>query len=276
MRINLQDDFLIFMLFQPENPRRGSSCRNKPLAINGFLLYTICMDQKRLSKALAGAGVASRRACEEMIFEGRVTVNGTTVNTPQTLVDWDSDRISVDGTPITGEQVKVYLILNKPPGYLCSRVRRGQKDKLVFDLVPDSQNRLFTVGRLDKDTSGLLLLTNDGDFANQLMHPRYGITKEYLVKVDGDISHEDLVALSEGAMVEGSLVKPKKVVKVRRGTLKITVAEGKKHEVRLLITSIGFKVLQLSRIRIGSLTLGNLALGNYRTLKEKELAQFTE
>ncbi len=233
------------------------------------------MDEKRLSKALAAAGVASRRACEEMIFEGRITVNGEVVKIPQTLVDWESDRIGVDGTIITGEQTKVYFILNKPIGYLCSRAKRGQKDRLVFDLIPDAENRLFTVGRLDKDTAGLLLLTNDGDFANQLMHPRYGVTKEYLVKVDGEISHEDLVTLSEGAMVEGLLVKPQKVVKVRRGTLKVTVAEGKKHEVRLLVTSIGFKILQLTRIRIGSLTLGNLATGSYRALKEKERQQLT-
>ena len=245
------------------------------LDINRLFPYDCRMNTKRLSKALASAGVASRRTCEEMIFEGRVTVNGEVVKIPQTLVDWESDRIAVDGAFITGEDAKVYFVVNKPPGYLCSRTRRGQKDKLVFDLVPDAQNRLFSVGRLDKDTSGLLLLTNDGDFANQLMHPRYGVTKEYLVKVLGDISHEDLVALSEGAMVEGTLVKPKKVVKVRRGTLKITVAEGKKHEVRLLVTSIGFKILQLSRIRIGSLTLGNLALGGYRSLKEKERLQLT-
>ena len=234
------------------------------------------MEKKRLSKALAAAGVASRRACEEMIFEGRVTVNGEVIQLPQTLVDGENDRIGVDGNLITGEHAKVYFVLNKPPGYLCSRTKRGQKDKLVFDLVPDAENRLFTVGRLDKDTAGLLLLTNDGDFANHLMHPRYGITKEYLVKVDGEVSHEDLVNLSKGAMVEGAWVKPQKVVKVRRGTLKITVAEGKKHEVRLLVTSIGFKILQLVRIRIGSLTLGNLALGSYRVLKEKERLQLVE
>lgn len=233
------------------------------------------MEEKRLSKVLAAAGVASRRACEEMIFEGRVTVNGQVVHLPQTLVDNKADQISIDGNPITGEQTKVYFVLNKPPGYLCSRTKRGLKDKLVYDLVPDSDNRLFTVGRLDKDTSGLLLLTNDGEFANQLMHPRYGVSKEYLVKVDGEIGHEDLVNLSQGALVEGSLVKPQKVIKVRRGTIKITVAEGKKHEVRLLVTSIGFKILQLTRIRIGSLTLGNLAVGSYRSLKEKERLQLT-
>src|SRR5271169_5561850 len=128
---------------------------------------------KRLSKALAAAGVASRRACEELIFKGKVTVNGEIVIVPQTLVSWEKDEISVDGVPLKTEQGKVYFILNKPKGYICSSARIGSK-KLVVDIFQNLPYRLFTVGRLDRDTTGLLIITNDGHFANQVIHPSKG------------------------------------------------------------------------------------------------------
>src|SRR5712675_728698 len=126
--------------------------------------------KKRLSKALAAAGIASRRAAEKLIFEGRVKVNGVVEKVPQTLVNWDSDLILVDHEPIKGEERKVYYILNKPHGFVCSNTRIGTK-KLVVDLFAHLNLRLFTVGRLDRDTTGLLLLTNDGHFANKVIHP---------------------------------------------------------------------------------------------------------
>ena len=137
------------------------------------------MEKKRLSKALAAAGVASRRACEELIFAGRVQVNGETILLPQHHIDWSRDQIHLDGEPVKNEQKKVYYLLNKPTGYICSNTRPG-KQKIVLDLFPNTLERLFTVGRLDKETAGLLLVTNDGHFANQVIHPSSNIIKKYI------------------------------------------------------------------------------------------------
>lgn len=227
------------------------------------------MDKNRLSKILAGAGVASRRACEELIFAGRVSVNGQVTLIPQTLVDLSVDKVTVDGEPLSGYEAKVYYALHKPTGYVCTQARRG-KERLVLDLIKEGSKRLFTVGRLDKDTAGLILVTNDGDFANKVIHPSANISKEYLAKVDQEVSHEHLVTLSEGTLVDGALVRPLSVKKVRGKTLKITVGEGKKHEVRLMLQSAGLEVLDLTRIRVGGLLLGRLPVGAYRSLSEKE------
>ncbi len=226
------------------------------------------MEKKRLSKVMAAAGVASRRACEELIFSGKVTVDGEIILVPQTLVDIDTQDIRVDGDRINKEEKKVYYILNKPTGYICSNKRIGSK-KLVIDLFPP-QPRLFTVGRLDRDTSGLLIVTNDGHFAQNVIHPSFNISKEYLVKTQQEITHEHLVEISKGAFIEDTFVKPVKVVKVRRGTIKVTVMEGKKREVRLLVQNAGLSIEELSRIRIGGLTLGELAQGDYRPMSAAE------
>lgn len=226
-------------------------------------------DSIRLSKALARAGIASRRACEQLIFDGKVTVNGELILLPQHLVSLQKDKIVVDGIPVKKEQDKVYFILNKPSGYICSNVRLGTK-KLVIDLFKDLPFRLFTVGRLDRDTTGLLIVTNDGYFAQNVIHPSRNVTKEYLVKTSQEISFEHLKTISEGALVEGSWITPVSVTKVRRGTLKIVVKEGKKREVRLLVQKAGLEILSLHRIRIGSLTLGSLALGEFRELTDRE------
>lgn len=227
------------------------------------------MSKQRLSKILAAAGVASRRACEELIFQGKVKVNGEVIKVPQTLIDLKVDRVQVNNQEIKTEEEKVYYILNKPPGYICSMRRSGQT-KLVMDLFEGEGHRLFTVGRLDKDTSGLLLVTNDGKFANQVIHPSANIQKEYLVKTNEEVSYDHLLAISNGTLVEGTFVKPIRVEKVRRGTLKIVIGEGKKREVRLLLDAAGLKVISLTRIRLGGLLLGTLAVGTWRTLTERE------
>lgn len=226
------------------------------------------METKRLSKALAAAGIASRRACEELIFAGRVSVNGKTILVPQTQVDWEKDLIQVDGETVRAEQKKVYYMLNKPMGYICTSVRPGKKP-IVLDLFP-ADERLFTVGRLDRETTGLLLVTNDGHFANQVIHPSSNITKEYLVKTTSEITAEHLQTLGEGARVDEKWVRPVSVFKVRRGTFKICVKEGKKHEVRILAERAGLKVVELTRIRIGGLLLGTLREGESRPLTEKD------
>lgn len=228
--------------------------------------------KKRLSKALAAAGVSSRRGCEELIFAGKVKVNGKVVLVPQTLISWEEDRISVSGKSLHTEEDKVYYILNKPTGYICSNKRVGSK-KIVLDLFANSPQRLFTIGRLDRDTTGLLLVTNDGHFAQKVIHPASNIQKEYLVKVHNEITHDHLVSIAKGMSIEGSWIKPVRVTKVRRGTVKVVVMEGKKREVRLLVEKAGLKIDTLSRIRIGGLTLGPLPVGIFRplTADEREL-----
>lgn len=222
----------------------------------------------RLSKYLAAAGVASRRACEEIIFAGRVTVNGTIIEEPQFLVD-GKEKILVDNRKITTAEPKVYYILNKPAGYICT-ARKSGSTKIVLDLFQDVPYRLFTIGRLDKDTQGLLLVTNDGHFANEVIHPSSNINKEYLAKTDAEITADHLAAISSGTLVEGVFIKPVDVSKVRRGTLKVAVSEGKKREVRCLLEAAGLKVKELTRIRIGGLHLGPLPSGSYRELTERE------
>lgn len=225
-------------------------------------------NKKRLSKTLAAAGIASRRACEELIFSGKVTVNGEIVLLPQTLVSWEDD-IRVDEVKLHGEEKKIYYVLNKPKGYICSNARVGTK-KLVIDLFKNEKERLFTVGRLDRDTTGLLLVTNDGHFAQKVIHPSANISKEYLVKTNQEISHEHLQRISSGTRIENCMIRPHRVTKVRRGTVKIVVKEGKKREVRLLVENAGLTIVSLERIRIGNLFLGPLAIGDWRSLTEKD------
>lgn len=224
--------------------------------------------KQRLSKTMAASGVASRRACEELIFAGKVKVNGKVTLLPQTMVD-HTDAITVNDQPISSKEEKVYFMLNKPVGFICTSLR-SKNSKLILDLFGDVKQRLFTIGRLDKDTGGLLLVTNDGHFANQVIHPSANIQKEYLVKTNQEVSPEHLIAISSGTLVEGIFVKPIRVTKVRRGTLKITIAEGKKREVRILMQSAGLDVMELTRIRIGGLHLGPLEPGSWRAMTERE------
>ena len=223
---------------------------------------------KRLSKTLAAAGIASRRGCEKLIFEGKVTVNGKVVLIPQTHVDITQDDIRFEDQRIHAEQNKVYYTLNKPRNVICSNQRLGRK-KLVIDLFPQ-EKRLFSVGRLDRDTTGLLIVTNDGDFAQRVIHPRANLEKEYLVKTKQEITHDHLTSMSKGIYIDGVLVRPVRLVKVRRNVVKVIVKEGKKHEVRLLVAKAGLSLLSLHRIRIDSLFLGKLSEGSFREMSEKE------
>ncbi len=227
------------------------------------------MEKQRLSKVLASAGVASRRTSEEIIFKGKVKVNGVVAKLPQTLVSLDTDDIRIDGVPIKSVESKVYYILNKPRNFICSNLRVGEK-KIVLDLFADINKRLFTIGRLDRDTTGLLLVTNDGHFAQKVIHPSSNIVKEYLVKTGHEIEDEHLKRISKGTLIEGVWIKPRSVKKVRKGTLKVCVREGKKREVRLLVQNAGLKILELKRIRIGGLCLGNLTEKTWREMTEKE------
>lgn len=225
--------------------------------------------KNRLSKILAAAGIASRRASEELIFKGKVKVNGEVVCTPQTMVDPQQDDIIVNGKLLPKTEDKVYYLLNKPKGYICSSQKKSSTP-IIYELFQEEGHRLFSVGRLDKDTEGLLLITNDGHFANRVIHPSATIQKEYLVKVDQEITEDHLIAISNGTLVEGTFVKPKSVKKVRKGTLKIVIMEGKKREVRSLLEGASLKVKSLTRIRLGGLILGALPAGSWRPLTERE------
>ncbi len=227
------------------------------------------MEPNRLSKILAKSGVASRRAAEFLIFDGKVRVNDEIVTVPQTIVDPAIDKVYVEDHPIQFSDEKVYYILNKPRGFICSNKPIGRK-KLIIDLFVELKHHLFTIGRLDRDTTGLILLTNDGHFAQNVIHPSNNIAKEYLVKTQQEITHEHLEELSKGTLIEGKWIKPARVTKVRRGTLKVVVKEGKKREVRLMVQNSGLTLLSLSRIRIGGLKLGDLDEGEWRELTSKE------
>ena len=165
---------------------------------------------QRLSKVLAMRSVASRRHCEEIITQGRVFVKGQKILVPQFQVDEDEQDIVVDGKKVPLKTFNQYFMLHKPIGYVCSTLSKGKK---VLDLFNSSKTRLFTVGRLDKDTSGLILVTNDGQFANRVMHPSFGVIKEYLVKTQAEITDNHLKTMMQGTMIEDTLVKPVRVQK---------------------------------------------------------------
>ncbi len=227
---------------------------------------------QRLTKALTDSGIASRRGADRLVQDGKVTVNGRIVKEPFFRVNPQTDTIQVAKNFLRPKEEKKYYLLHKPPGYICSHRRPGQK-KIVLDLFPEEKERLFTVGRLDQYTAGLLIVTNDGDFAHRIMHPSFEVVKEYLVKVAEEVTHEHLVEISRGALVEGQWVKPLSLTKVRRGTFKICLHEGKKHEVRLFVQAAGLHLLELTRIRIGSLLLGSLDVGRYRPLSAHDRQQ---
>jgi 23S rRNA pseudouridine2605 synthase len=228
------------------------------------------MDEKRLSKALAAAGIASRRGAEEMIFAGRVRVNGEVIRVPQTLIDWEKDEIKVDEVKIAGEEKKLYFMLNKPAGMICSDVRPGNQP-IVLDLFSEPKKSLLTVGKLDRNATGLLIVTNDGHFADRVLRSSSRIEKEYIVKVLQEITSDHLNTLSQGARVDERWVRPLFVKKLRRGTFKISVYDGKKHEVRIIAERSGLEIVEIKRIRIGGLVLGSLGEGQYKSLNQKDI-----
>jgi len=201
----------------------------------------------------------------DVFLAAHLHVDGTVVKKPETQVS-GQENIKVDGLQITHVEEKVYFILNKPKGYLCSNAGR----KRVIDMFQEQGKRLFTVGRLDRDTEGLLIVTNDGHFSHAVIHPSANLEKEYLVKTDHEITAEHLKVIQNGTVVEGVYVQPVKVKKVRRGTLKVIVTDGKKREVRRLVENAGLGIVSLKRIRIGGLLLGDLPLGNWRPLTKFE------
>lgn len=229
--------------------------------------------RQRLQKVIAQAGAASRREAERLIEAGRVIVNGQVAELGQGA-DPDIDSILIDGRPLPRAQKKVYLLLNKPVGYVTT-ARDPEGRPTVLDLVPQDGERVFPVGRLDLTTEGLLLLTNDGDLAYRLTHPRHEIEKTYLVRVRGLVSTEGLERLQKGVQLEDGWTAPAKVSAVRhtgRNTwFELTLHEGRNRQVRRMCEAIGHSVIRLKRVRFSFLDLRDLGVGHCRALTQDEV-----
>ena len=223
---------------------------------------------ERLQKILSARGVASRRAAETMIMDGRVTVNGTVAALGQTA-DPEKDEILLDGKPLPSGGKYVYILLHKPRGYVTT-LSDEKGRKTAAELVADCGVRVYPVGRLDMDSEGLLLFTNDGEFANRLMHPKHEVQKTYLTWVAG-FSETALEQLKQPIMLDGYRIQPPKVRVVKPGLLEITIHEGRNRQVRRMCDAAGMHVTRLKRIREGKLSLGELPLGKWRYLTEDEV-----
>jgi 23S rRNA pseudouridine2605 synthase len=231
--------------------------------------------EKRLQKILSEIGIASRRRAEELIIEGRVTINGR-IAALGMKADPERDHIKLDGKLIARPEPKVYLMLNKPKGVVTS-LHDPEGRPTVKDCLKGVKYRVFPVGRLDYDSEGLLLLTNDGDFAQAILHPSKKIPKSYLVKVKGTPEEDEIKKLRSGIRLEDGVTAPAKLQKVRSTEnntwLEITIHEGRKRQIRRMLEQTGHPVLKLKRTRINGIELGNLKSGEYRYLKPEEVAK---
>lgn len=229
----------------------------------------------RLQKYMALSGVASRRKSEEMIMRGKVKVNGQVVDTLGAKIDPDKDTVEVNNKVIRIEKRKIYIMLNKPVGYVSTVSDQFDRETVVDLVDKDIDERLYPVGRLDYDTEGLILLTNDGDFTYSITHPKHHIDKTYIATVKGIPSKEKLRKFQNGLEMEDYVTSPAKVeiVKVMRSSceLEITIHEGKNRQVRKMCSAIGHPVIKLKRVAIGDVVLGNLPLGKWRHLSPAEV-----
>jgi 23S rRNA pseudouridine2605 synthase len=237
------------------------------------------MPKERIQKVLAEMGVASRRAVEEMVIEGRIEVDGSLVGELPCFVDPATQEIRVDGRRIKAKKAdkKVYYVLNKPRGVVCTQSDPQGRPRAV-DLIPDIPQRVYCVGRLDKESTGVLLLTNDGDLTHRLTHPRYGVPKTYEVQVDGKIAPEDLAKVRKGMYLGGD--KPVKtcgadveILKSSRKAswLRMTLREGRNREIRRMLSRLGYKVRRLKRVAIGPITDRGIKAGHFRPLRGGEI-----
>ena len=224
----------------------------------------------RLAKFLAHAGVASRRAAEEIIRAGRVTVAGATVTDPARYVDADSG-VAVDGRYLEGPEARVVFVVNKPPGVLSTAADTHGR-RTVVDLVPSAGARLYPVGRLDADSTGLILVTNDGDLAQRLTHPSFEVPRTYRATVrPSPVPERALRTLREGVDLDDGRTAPAKVRQLRPGMLELTIHEGRNHQVKRMCEAVGHRVRTLQRVRFGALRLDDLPEGAHRRLKRAEV-----
>lgn len=232
----------------------------------------------RLNKFLSNSGVASRRKCDALIEEGKVTVNGKVVSELGLKINERKDKVKVEGKEISLPSSFVYIKLNKPKGYACTASdEKGRKT--IYDLVKCDE-RLFSIGRLDYDTEGLIILTNDGDFANRVAHPKFQTEKEYRVTAEGEIKESELAVMRKGVVVDGERMPSAKVewLSYENGFTKLSVVinEGQNRQVRRMFEAIGHQIKLLKRVRIGLVKLGGLKRGEYRDLTEEELNLLTK
>ncbi len=228
----------------------------------------------RLQKYIAMCGVASRRGAERLIESGRVLVNGSLVDYMGCEVDEKRDEVSVDGKVISPEGRLVYIALNKPKNYVTT-VSDDLDRPTVMELVSDISERIYPVGRLDFDTAGLLIMTNDGDFANAVTHPSHQVDKTYIARVNRPLERSELESLRSGVELDGRKTAPAKVEPLgdpkRAHEVKISIHEGRNRQVRRMLEAVGAEVLSLKRVAVGSVTLGSLPEGKWRRLKQVEI-----
>ena len=231
--------------------------------------------EERLQKYLAECGIASRRKCEEYILQGKVQVNGKTITELGVKVNPEKDKITFEGKNVKQEERKVYILLNKPIGYVTTSDEQFGRDK-VLDLVK-VRERVVPVGRLDMYTSGALILTNDGDFVYKVTHPKHEITKTYTVTVKGIIKNEEVEQLRKGVKIDDYTTRPAKVKILKTdeekdiSRLEITIHEGKNRQVRRMCESVGRRVIALHRSKIGNIGVKDIELGKWRYLKDFEV-----
>ena len=240
----------------------------------------------RLNKFLATCGVASRRKCDEIIASGKISVNGKPVSELGLVINEKKDKVEFNGKILALPKDFVYIKLNKPKGFMCTQSDDRQR-KTIFDLVKIPNVRLFNVGRLDYDTEGLILLTNDGDFAEKLIHPSFEIEKEYYCTIEGEIKESELAVLRKGVVINGERLpgarvkvlsvgeepssKRHKDGKIRKRTkLSVTITQGLNRQIRRSFEAIGKDIILLKRVRIGDIKLGGLSRGQFKELTEKE------
>jgi 23S rRNA pseudouridine2605 synthase len=233
--------------------------------------------QVRLQKFLAEAGLGSRRHCESLIAAGQVSINGQPVTTLGTKVDPAVDQVAL-GRRLLARERKIYVVLNKPAGVLCTS-RDTQGRSRVLDLLPRDLPRLYTVGRLDRDTAGLLFLTNDGTFSLRLAHPRYKMPKTYLVEVEGALTSAAISRLLAGVDSDGERLRAARVFQVQpRGPtteLRVVLTEGKNRQIRRMMAAVGHPVRKLVRLAVGSFQLGELKPGQWRYLSNEEICKLS-
>ncbi len=243
------------------SPERISSNKNSP-------------KRERINKILSLAGVASRRKADELIKAGRIRINGLVIREPGTRALWGIDSIKVDGQEISEPSERIYLMLNKPFGYICALSDPAGRP-IVSDLLKDVKERVYPVGRLDFDTLGLLLLTNDGEWAHRLTHPRYHVPRTYKLTLQGRISDETLDRLRKGIRLEDGPTGPSKATPIQRdgqkSIIRMTVTMGRSRMVRRMLEAVGYKVIHLVRTGFGCLELGKLKIGDYRHLESHEI-----
>ncbi|MEY2436120.1 MAG: rRNA synthase [Acidimicrobiaceae bacterium] len=226
------------------------------------------MERERVQKVLARAGIGSRRHCEELIEEGLISINGV-IATLGDKVDVEVDTVEVDGVPIAIAPGLVYYLLNKPAGVVTTAADTHGRPTVV-EMVP-GEPRVFPVGRLDQDSEGLLLLTNDGELTHRLTHPSFGVEKEYLAEVEGEPSRGALRRLRDGVELDDGVTAPAKVSAVAPNLLRITIHEGRNRQIRRMCEAVGHPVVRLVRSRIGTLTDRVLKPGQWRELQTEEV-----